>query len=262
MQNSLDDIAKAFDAEASVYGRKYADNPVMAELRRIFRREALASFPRGGRLMDLGCGTGEETLFFADEGFSVLAADPSEEMLEAVRSRARGKAVETLRVSTREPALLPPGAFDGVLAFWGPLNYDEDPGPAFVAVRRALRPGGRFVFTSVNRFCLWETLHALARGRARFAFRRRSRSGVEVPVGDGTLTAFCPSAGRIRAAAKGLFRVRRWRGLGVALPPPHLAGAVGDGLRLKAARFLEGRLAALPFLRLLGDHLLFILEAL
>ena len=62
----------------------------------------------GGRVLDLGCGTGMLACRIAQEGFSVTGADPAEGMLRVARSRMGTERVswikaeaQTLRLPTR-----------------------------------------------------------------------------------------------------------------------------------------------------------------
>jgi SAM-dependent methyltransferase len=260
MQDSLEKIVQAFDQWAPHYDAKYAGNPVMARFRGIFRERALAVFPPGGRLLEIGAGTGEETLFFAERGFDVRAVDPSPGMLERLRARAaaRGLRIACEAVSTRGLGSLA-GPFEGAFAFWGPLNYDEDWAPLAGSLRRLLKPGAPFVFTSVNRLCLWEMGYYGIKGPRDRAFRRLSRSGVAVKVGEVPLRAYCPPWSRIRGAFSA-FSVKDVRGLGVFLPPPALAGALGKAGWRAAAALEEGLAHRWPF-RWWGDQLLVTLEA-
>ena len=42
---------------------------------------ALAALPSGGRILEIGCGTGQITLPFAMRGYSILALEPGDVLL-------------------------------------------------------------------------------------------------------------------------------------------------------------------------------------
>ena len=48
-------------------------------------------FPKPGRLIDLGCGTGRALVHFARRGFRCLGVDLSDPMLEIVRQKNVGR---------------------------------------------------------------------------------------------------------------------------------------------------------------------------
>lgn len=102
---------------------------------------------RGARVVDLGCGFGWFARWAAEEGAaSVLGLDLSERMLERAARENAHPAITYRRADLERPDL-PEGAFDlahSALA----LHYLEEPGGLFAALRRALAPGGHFVFST------------------------------------------------------------------------------------------------------------------
>jgi SAM-dependent methyltransferase len=63
-------------------------------VRRIFRQNLrLLSLQRGGRILDIGCGTGSHALYLARRGFAVWGVDSSPSMIARARAKPRGTAV-------------------------------------------------------------------------------------------------------------------------------------------------------------------------
>lgn len=99
----------------------------------------------GDRLLEIGCGTGEHTRRFAEEGFDVTAVDPSEGML----SRAREKAGEGVTFRNGAlPEIELGEAFDVVVAIRGVINHlpPEQLAPALEAFHAHLADDGVLVF--------------------------------------------------------------------------------------------------------------------
>src|SRR5512142_2340783 len=105
MENQTDRIALGTSAQAFDHiGARYDAEFTNTDLSRWFRRrvwERLASlFKPGDRVIELGCGTGEDAIWLAKRGVRVLAGDASPAMLAETARKARAENVEAL-VETR-----------------------------------------------------------------------------------------------------------------------------------------------------------------
>lgn len=97
------------------------------------------------KLLDLGCGAGETSVYFALRGAKVTAVDISPEMIDvAQRLAARhGARVEAL-TSVAEKLPFPDGHFD--LVFGNGVLHHVDLAPTLREIKRVLKPGGRAAF--------------------------------------------------------------------------------------------------------------------
>lgn len=96
--------------------------------------------PEGGRILDLGCGSGRDSLAFLKAGFSVDAVDGSAEMVKAA-SELTGLRVAHTTFADFEPK----GEYDGIWACSSLLHVPAAELPAIVSkYAAALKPGGRF----------------------------------------------------------------------------------------------------------------------
>jgi len=105
------------------------------------------------RVLDLGCGTGQMTVFLASGQRRVVGADLTRAALVlAARAARRFRVDRALFVETdlRRPGLAE-GQFDVVLSL-GVLHHTPDPRSAFGAVARLARPGGVIVLGLYNTF--------------------------------------------------------------------------------------------------------------
>jgi SAM-dependent methyltransferase len=98
-------------------------------------------------VVDLGCGFGWFCRWAHAAGAaSVLGIDLSERMLERAAAATSDAAI-TYRLGDLATLDLPQARFD--LAYSSlALHYIEDAGRLFATIRQALRPGGRFVFST------------------------------------------------------------------------------------------------------------------
>lgn len=136
-----DDLAAIHDVGFGGFARSLA--PALLDR---FRRAGLV----GGRVVDLGCGSGIWAECLVGAGYDVLGVDLSGPMLAIARGRAPG--AEFRRASFLEVDL-PDASASAVTALGEVLNYRFDPSndldrlaALFRRVHRALKPGGLFVF--------------------------------------------------------------------------------------------------------------------
>jgi len=98
---------------------------------------------RGRKVLELGCGAGEASVYFAKRGADVTATDLSTGMLEVVQKVA---AKHGVRVSVRQAVSsrldFPDDSFDIVYA--ANLLHHVDIEPTLAEAARVLKPGGRF----------------------------------------------------------------------------------------------------------------------
>jgi SAM-dependent methyltransferase len=96
---------------------------------------------RDGVVLEIGCGSGLLTRYLVDAGHRVIATDASPAMLDLARDVAGD--VEVIREVVLPDDPLP--AADAIVGVGHALNYLPDEASidrAFVAIARALRPGG------------------------------------------------------------------------------------------------------------------------
>lgn len=100
--------------------------------------------------LDLACGTGSMTVLLAREGLSVLGVDQSEEMLTVAADKAGALAENPpYFVRQRMERLRLPAPVDLAVCCLDGVNYVTDPAAlreTFARVRKALNPGGLFLF--------------------------------------------------------------------------------------------------------------------
>ncbi len=110
------------------------------------------NFPLDGRaVLEIGCGTGRNTVALAERAARVLALDFSEGMLEKARERVRSENVEFARHDIREPWPAGENAFDLVIETLV-LEHIAGLKPVFQEAFRVLNPGGEFFLCELHPF--------------------------------------------------------------------------------------------------------------
>jgi SAM-dependent methyltransferase len=115
-------------------------------MERPYLEKAIALTPPPGRVLDLGCGSGEPIArYLIESGYHVTGVDPAGEMLEMCR--ARFPAMTWKQADMRRLALAE--RFDIVIA-WDSFFHlqQDDQREMFATFRKHTAPGGVLVFTS------------------------------------------------------------------------------------------------------------------
>ncbi|MEW6512100.1 MAG: class I SAM-dependent methyltransferase [Bacteroidota bacterium] len=252
-----------FSAIALRYDEQFSNLPGVAHVRNRMHALAVSSFLPGGRILDLGCGTGIDAVRLAREGFQVTAADAAAGMLERAASRAASEGVQLMirTLDATDLSSIASGSFDGVFSNFGVLNCIGDLSKFFLHCHRILAPAGSGVLSFLGRWAPWEIAAFLIRGDRRSAFRRRSNSRVAVPMGTGSVPVWYPGWSTIRDAAAPYFTHVSSFGLNVISPPPSSTRFVESCPKTSAFLWrVEARVSHLFPLSRGGDHIAFLLR--
>lgn len=255
---AFDSIAEQYDGlfTRSLIGRAQR-NAVWAVLRRTFRP--------GERVLELNCGTGEDALFLARMGISVLACDVSQKMISLAARRVAtelpGAHVEfEVRPTERIGELREAGLFDGVFSNFSGLNCIADLRGVALQISGLVKPGGRLLLCLSTRFCLWEMLWYLGVGEPSRAVRRW-KGHASASLGDVELTVKYPTTRDIRKQFGPMFSLLSCRGIGVSVPPSYLEDLARKhpGV-VQSLEAIDRCIAGWPVCRVIGDHMLLALE--
>ena len=147
--SSVPDIQAHFDRIAAVYdGHAALEQEVCRRL--VERSQYQQADPQ--RIVDLGCGTGAGAAALKARYPKALVAGLDLAPAMLARTRGRGRLLKPLRAVCADIGALPlvDGSvdlvFSSMAAFW-----TRDPVGFFAEVRRVLRPGGMFLFSTLGR---------------------------------------------------------------------------------------------------------------
>jgi ubiquinone/menaquinone biosynthesis C-methylase UbiE len=214
----------AFDDIAGTYDATFTDTKVGRALREIVWSRFEEVFRPSQRILELGCGTGEDAVRLANRGVRVVATDPSSQMIHVARRKTLTancqERIEFRCVAMEDLASFADGdVFDGVLSNFGALNCVRDLQTLVADVAGRLAPGAPLLWVIMGRHAPWEWLWYLMRGEWRKGWRRLHPGGIKWRG----MTISYPTPAQMRSLLQPYFTVTRLAPLGVALPPSYAA---------------------------------------
>ena len=107
------------------------------------QKKFISYIPKGGKVLDLGCGSGRDSLFFKEHGYDVTAADGSAEMCIQAEKNI-GQPVINMTFDKLDYE----AEFDGIWACASLLHVpSRDIKDVLIKIEKALKTGGYFYFS-------------------------------------------------------------------------------------------------------------------
>jgi ubiquinone/menaquinone biosynthesis C-methylase UbiE len=250
---------QAFDTLAASYDATFTESIIGSYLRnRVHDRLAL-HFASGSHVLELGCGTGADALWLAQQQVEVTATDTSNEMLRIAAQKAAAQPnlhIQQLDLRTWLPDDTDANRYDGVFSNFGPLNCLTEWKTLSQHLYKILKPGAIAAFGVMSPACLWEPIWHGLHGNWKTATRRWQKQVDFQPSSTSErIQVTYPSIKRLRQDMETHFECISVMPLGVFVPPSDVYGAVEkrrwllDGLLS-----LEKRFGNHPLLAPFGDH--------
>ncbi len=256
-------VAEAFSRKAKVYDAFGQDHPNLARMRARVRQHLMRLRPPPARLLELNAGTGADAVYFAQQGYRVLATDISPGMVAEIRAKIEKREsrleIRESRLEIRESGIgdrlsvqqlsftdldrLDDGPFDVVFSNMGGLNCIPDLAAVTRHLPGLLAPGGVVTFVIMPPICPWEWT-AVLRGDFRTAFRRLKPGGVLANVEGVRFRTWYFTPRQARRAFGPGFRTARLEALSLFTPPADRKHFAHRFPRLyRALAWLDDRLA-------------------
>jgi ubiquinone/menaquinone biosynthesis C-methylase UbiE len=258
-------VPAAFDSLAADYDSIFTFSAVGRAQRDVVWKQILSVFRSGGHILELNCGTGVDALFMVSAGLRVTACDASPRMIETARKRMADanarNSVKFLALASEELYKIPAeNLFDGLFSNFAGLNCVRDLRAIARQAALRLRPGAPLLLCFLSRFCLWEILYFLLRGKPRDAFRRCGGTS-SARLGDVSFPVFYPALSEVCRKFAPEFRLVSTIGVGITVPPSYLEPWIAPHpTLLRCMEQIDDFIRAFPGLRLIGDHMLLHLE--
>ena len=257
------DVEAAFDGVADNYDKHILGNPMNLWLRNRSVNYLCEIFRPGELVLEVGCGTGTETISLAKHGVRIIASDISSKMLEVLTRKAKDAQLSDMivPVHARTYALkerLKQMGFDeidGAYSTYGAINTEPRLTGLFQDLHSIIRPEGYLVLGVWNKYCLYEMLGYTLKLKPSMAFARLRNP---VPVGKSRfcIRSYAYSVGSLKRYLTHLFRLRKVYGVQILLPASNLIKYLPPEPLLNLVKKVDVALESHYPWNNLGDHFL------
>lgn len=242
---------QVFDPLADDYDKKFTHSPLGIVLRNEVRRAVVRHFNTGDHILEINCGTGEDAIWMAENGFFVTATDISPAMIKKAKEKLSTCPDEIKRrvsfqvkgfSDINDVKVLNP--FDGVLSNFGGINMCDGLRKLAENLAHMTSRKASLILVPMGRWCFSEMLGYSVQLNFRKAFRRfRKRNVFQSDHMEANV--YYPASSQFKASFAPEFSVVSENGLGILFPSTEFSSLMNRfPVVLKLIR---------PFDRLLGN---------
>jgi ubiquinone/menaquinone biosynthesis C-methylase UbiE len=149
-------IQEHYDTVADTYDHHY-DKPRGRCYHTHISTTIMSELPKGGKLLDIGCGTGLFVERYIESGGNAIGLDISSKMIEKARCRCNAC---DYAIGTGEKIPFCDNSFDGVSSLLV-FSYIKDPETMLKEAYRVLKPGGKIAICTLGKKLLTRGIPAI-----------------------------------------------------------------------------------------------------
>lgn len=259
MDEYYDNLDEIFSEASNIYDQKILSNFVNMYIRTI-EMSTLLRYSRGNaRVLEIGCGTGEEaSRFIKETGNDLICLDVSRGMINFAKNKMEKLGIIDRFNSVKGPASAVQSignSFDLIYSFNGALNTEPRIRETASGIYNSLKDHGILIFSVRNRKCLGESiLYSILGKSERVTERIKEEITVEV-VGKKVKSRYYSPSEILSIFNQ--FKLVEKKGLAIILPP-YLAEKISSKILKRLLEFLEIALSSLPIFSSLGDEVIYV----
>lgn len=168
--------AAAFSRQSALFDGQYRGNTIIQYKREKVRKHVQQFLTAKSSILELNSGTGEDAIWFAQQGHKVHATDISSAMQQVLKNKTSGSGLDEMISTelisyTQLEKLKNKGPYDLVFSNFAGLNCTGELDNVLRSLSSLLKPGGFVTLVIMPKFCLWEFI-LLFKGKFKTAFRR------------------------------------------------------------------------------------------
>jgi ubiquinone/menaquinone biosynthesis C-methylase UbiE len=228
--NTNEQLAEAaFTSQSVIFDEIYSGNTIVNYKRERVRSRVLQHLAPNSFILELNSGTGEDALFFAQQGHRVHATDISAGMQQELKRKVilndmQANVSNELCSFTMLWQLENKGPYDHIFSNFAGLNCTGKLEKVLDSLSSLLKPNGKITLVVLPKFCLWEAL-LIFKGKFHTAFRRFfSIKGTKAHIEGTYFKCWYYNPSFIINRLKGQFDLLGVEGLCTIVPPSYIEG--------------------------------------
>jgi len=256
----------AFTSQSDIFDEIYSGNTIVNYKRERVRAHVMQYLPVNSSILELNSGTGEDALFFTQNGHKVHATDISAGMQQQLRQKIELDGMQNsisneLCSFTKLDQLSNKGPYDLIFSNFAGLNCTNELDKVLASFNELLKPDGMVTLVILPKFCLWETL-LIFKGKFRAAFRRFfSSNGSRAHIEGTYFKCWYYNPSFIVNRLKGQFKLLSIEGLCTIVPPSYIEGfAEKHPITYRILRDKENKLKSRWPWKYIGDYYIISLQ--
>ncbi len=228
-QKNEQQAAAAFNRQSKIFDEQYRDNTIIRYKRERVRTHVQKWLAFNSNILELNSGTGEDAVWFAQQGHTVHATDISEGMQRVLKYKIRESGLQenisTEVISfTQLEDLKQKQEYDMIFSNFAGLNCTGELDKVLGSFSLLVKPKGIITLVILPKFCLWEFL-LLFKGKFKTAFRRLfSSKGVTAHIEGEYFKCWYYNPSYIINHLQDQFDLLAVEGLCTLVPPSYLEG--------------------------------------
>ncbi|MBI2268933.1 MAG: class I SAM-dependent methyltransferase [Bacteroidetes bacterium] len=180
-------------------------------------------------ILEINCGTGEDTVYMAKFGHTITATDASSEMIAIAAEKIKQHHFD-LRANAEQCSFhelhtkFEGKQFDLILSDFGGLNCINEPDlkKTLNTLHNLLKPGGKIALTIMGTCCIWEVFYFSMKLQLKKAFRRLNKKGVETIIKNSVFNTYYHSPKKIKQFLIFNSHFLIQKPIGLFIPPSYL----------------------------------------
>jgi ubiquinone/menaquinone biosynthesis C-methylase UbiE len=162
--NLMTKLKEQYDILAECYDNLYS-NPQINYMHEI-EKNILLKYIKQGLILDIGCGTGKQTLFLANKHMKIIGLDISNEMIKKALEKAKNENIYDCFFVVGSGEFLPfrNNSFNNIFSFFGALNHMPKYEIAIKEISRVLKKKGIAIVSVANDYSIHWFFQEIKRG--------------------------------------------------------------------------------------------------